>query len=388
MAMHDTGALTVVLVSTPADWGGGEDQARLLAHGLRARGHRCAVLARRGGALATALATDGLEVHEFPGRGRNPAAWRRIRGALRRIRPDVLHANDAHALWAAGLASLGLGIPARIASRRAAFPLRSAWPYRWLADGVVCVSRAAAEACRQAGVPQQRLRVVHDGVDPARVRSGDRLRGRAGLGLSDADRLLLAVGKLTDCKGHTFLLYAMPAVLARHPEAVCAVVGDGELRHSLEAQALRLGIGHRVRFLGFRRDLPDLIQAADLFVLPSHTEGLCSTLLEAMFAGRPIVATTAGGIPEAIGHGAPADEVCGWSAPPRHAPALAAAILAALDAPEQERARRGACATARAERLFTAERMVEDTVLAYRDFLARVGFRASTHPPMGEGTGL
>jgi glycosyltransferase involved in cell wall biosynthesis len=372
IAMDETGALTVALLSTPADWGGGEDQARLLALGLRARGHRCAVLARRDGALARALAADGLEVHEFSGRGRNPAAWRQIRGALRRLRPDVLHANDAHALWAGGLASLGLGIPTRIVSRRAAFPLRSAWPYRWLADGVVCVSRAAAEACRRAGVPDSRLRVVYDGVDPARVHSGDRLRGRAGLGLGDADRLLLAVGKLTDCKGHTFLLYAMPTVLARHPEAVCAVVGDGELRRSLEAQALRLGIGHRVRFLGFRRDLPDLIQAADLFVLPSHTEGLCSTLLEAMFAGRPIVATTAGGIPEAIGQDDP-EEVCAWSAPPRHAPALATAILAALDAPDEERTRRAVCAMARAQHLFTAQRMVDQTVLAYRGFLGRVG---------------
>ncbi len=323
--------------------------------------------------MARALVADGLEVHEFPGRGRHPAAWRQIRSVLRRIRPDVLHANDAHALWAGGLASLGLGIAARIASRRAAFRLRSAWPYRWLADGVIGVSRAAAEACRQAGLPDQSVRVVYDGVDPARVRSGDRRRGRAALGLRDADRLLLAVGKLTDCKGHTFLLYALPAVLARHPEAVCAVVGDGELRHALEAQAIRLGIGHRVRFLGFRRDVPDLIQAADLFVLPSHTEGLCSTLLEAMFAGRPIVATTAGGIPEAIGHGDPAGEVCAWSAPPRHAPALAAAILAALDAPEEERTRRAACAMARAQRLFTVHRMVDDTVLAYRDFLARAG---------------
>ncbi len=361
---------TVALVSTARDWGGGEDQALLLARGLCELGHRCVVLARAGSALAQRMAGDSLEVYTFPGRGRNVAAWRANRRVLRRVRPHVLHANDAHALWAAGLASLGLGIPLRVAARRVAFPLRSALPYRVLAEVVICVSQAAAHECLKAGLHPERLRVVYDGVDPARVRSGDRQRGRQALGIAQTERVLLTVAKLADCKGHRYLLEAMPAVLAQHPEALCVLAGDGELRRELELLAEALGIAHRVRWLGFRRDVPDLIQAADVFVLPSHTEGLCSTLIEAMLAERPIVATNAGGIPEALGASPNSTEApTAWLAPGRDAPALARAILSALDAPPAERAHRAAQARCRAETLLTAQRMVTGTLEVYAEFL-------------------
>lgn len=360
---------TIALVSTARDWGGGEDQALLLAQGLRDRGHRCVVFARHNGALAQRIAGQSFQVHTFPERGRSVAAWRSIRRVLRQLSPDVVHANDAHALWAAGLASLGLRIPLRVAARRVAFPLRSGWLYRWLADAVVCVSLAAAEQCRKAGIPAERIRVVPDGLEPGRVRSGDRVRGRQAVGARDSDRILLTVAKLTDCKGHRYLLEAMPRVLARHPEALCALAGDGELRRQLESLAERLGVAHRVRWLGFRQDVPDLIRAADVFVLPSHTEGLCSTLIEAMLAERPIVATTAGGIPEVLcdqkgGIGA----TTAWIAPPRNVESLAGAILSALEATPTERAERAAQARRRAEALFTAQRMVTGTLAAYAEF--------------------
>lgn len=368
--MDAAGRWTIALVSTAADWGGGEDQALLLARGLRERGHRCVLLARRGSVLGQRMSAESFEVHGFPGRGRNPKAWHAIRHALRRMRPDILHANDAHALWAGGLAAVGLAIRLRVAARRVAFPLRSGLPYRMLAQAVVCVSQAAADQCRKAGLPADRLRVVHDGVDPARILSGDRRRGRQSLGVSESDRVLLTVAKLTDCKGHRFLLEALPRVLARHPEALCVLAGDGELREALMSLAGRLEIGQRVRWLGFRHDVPDLIQAADLFVLPSHTEGLCSTLIAAMFAGCPIVATTAGGIAEALGvptNGTPASTA--WLAPPRDASALAEAILNALEAPHPQRAARTEIARQRAEQLFTADRMVTSTLAVYAEFL-------------------
>ncbi len=160
------------------------------------------------------------------------------------------------------------------------------------------------------------LRVVHDGVDPARVRAGDRGRGRRSLALTDDQALLLTVAKLTDHKGHRFLLDALPAVIQKVPNVVVALAGDGELRETLQQQAEQLGVASHVRFLGYRDDVPDLIQAADLFVLPSHMEGLCSTLIDVMLAGCPIVTTTAGGIPDLVG-GESATEPVAWTVPPR-----------------------------------------------------------------------
>ena len=366
--MPHHGPLTVAFVSTEAQWHGGEEQARLLADGLRQRNHRVAILARRGGAFAERIAAEGHAVLPFGGSGRSPAAIWHLRRGLRQLRPDVLHANDAHALTAAGLASLGLGIPARVASRRVVFPIRLPLRYRAFCDRLICVSSRVAEVCRESGIPPRLLCVVHDGVDPQRIASGDRGRGRRALGVSDADRALLTVAKLTDAKGHRFLLDAMPAVLRRHPVARLFLAGDGELAQSLRTQAKNLGIEAAIRFLGYRNDVPDLIHAADLFVFPSYMEGMGSTLIDAMLAGVPIVTTTAGGIPDVIGASGPASEPTAWTVPPCDPGALAAAILQALQSPEEcellrQRARR------RAEQHFTAARMVEATLEVYREML-------------------
>jgi glycosyltransferase involved in cell wall biosynthesis len=287
---------------------------------------------------------------------------------LRRIGPDVLHYNDSHATTSAGLAALGLRIPARIAARRLDFPLHSPRQYRWFCDRVVCVSRAVARVCREGGIPPAMLRVVHDGVDPSRVRSGDRCRGRRSLALADDQVLLLSVAKLTDHKGHRFLLDALPRVIHEVPRLVVALAGDGELREPLERQAEQLGIQSHLRFLGYRHDVPDLIHAADVFVAPSHLEGLCSTLIDVMLAGRTIVTTTAGGIPDLVGANESDGEPVAWLAPPRNPAALAEAILRALASPDQCAVmRQRACL--RAERLFTADHMVEATLTVYRQAL-------------------
>jgi L-malate glycosyltransferase len=358
--------LTVVLVSTQRHWHGGEEQARLLAVGLRRRGCRCAVLARRGGAFAAAMEAEGFDVSKFAGNGRNPAALWQMRRALRRLRPDVLHYNDSHAIQGMGMASLGMRVPARIAARRVDFPLRSARPYRWFCDRVVCVSQAVRRVCRDGGLPETMLRVVHDGVDPDRVARGDRQRGRESLGLDDGQPLLVCVAKLTDHKGHRFLLEALPAVIQKAPSVVVALAGDGELQETLQRQAKQLGVSSHVRFLGFRDDVPDLIRAADLFVLPSHLEGLCSTLIDVMLAERTIVTTTAGGIPDLLGNDDLSGAPVAWMVPPRDPNSLAIAILDALASPEkcagmQKRARR------RAEDRFTADCMVEGTLAVYRE---------------------
>ena len=368
----------VVLASTRPNWYGGEEQLRLLAEGLRSRGHEVRLLARRGGIFAQRMRAEGFAVLEFSGHGMSPAALWSMRRCLRRFGPHVLHYNDSHAATSAGLAAAGLRIPARIAARRVDFPLHSARPYRWFSDRVVCVSQAVSRVCRTGGIPAAMLRVVHDGVDPARARSGDRRRGRQSLGLANDDLLLLTVANLTDHKGHRFLLDALPAVIQRFPRLTVALAGDGELREALEQQAERLGLRSHVRFLGYRNDVPDLIHAADLFVLPSHLEGLCTTLIDVMLAGRAMVTTTAGGIPDLVGRNDVDGEPVAWLAPPRDPAALAATILRALSSADQSAVLRER-AQLRAERLFTADRMVEATLAVYRELLEEgSGVRSSS----------
>lgn len=362
--------LTVAFFSSAQAYGGGEEQLRLLATGLRCRGAACVVFARRDQPLARRLQAEGFEVIPLAGKGLGLRTLWKTRQRLRCLRPDVLHYNDSHAMSLGGLAALGLSVPVRIVARRTVFPLRSRLHYRLFADRVICVSQAAAEVCRTGGLASGMLRVVYDGVDAARVASGNRRRGRDALGILDTQVLLLTVAQLTDCKGHTYLLEALPEVVRNRPEVIAVLAGDGELRGPLEAQARSLGIHRQVRFVGYRHDVPDLIQAADLFVLPSHTEALGSTLIDVMLAARPIVTTTAGGIPEVTGIGNRPGERLARTVPPRDARALAEAILSALDSPRDgqewsDRARH------RAAELFTAERMVEGTLQVYMELLER-----------------
>jgi glycosyltransferase involved in cell wall biosynthesis len=216
----------------------------------------------------------------------------------------------------------------------------------------------------------EKIRVVHDGVDPSRARSGDRQRGRQSLGIDDTSVLLLTVATLTDHKGHRYLIEAMRAVVDKSQQRVkLALAGDGELREELARLVSQINLDEHVTFLGFRRDVPDLLKGADLFVLPSHMEGLCSTLIDVMIARMPIITTTAGGIPDLVGrlHGEPEAAVL---VPPKDPESLASALLAAIadrDAlrPMVDRAEQ------RALTRFTDEQMVEKTLAIYRELLPR-----------------
>jgi glycosyltransferase involved in cell wall biosynthesis len=254
-------------------------------------------------------------------------------------------------------------------SRRVDFPISSSLRYRWFADRIICVSRAVARVCEDGGVPAKQLAVVYDGVDPRRMSVGDPERGRRALDLNANQFLLLTVAALSDHKGHRFLLNALPLVLERHPQTVVAFAGEGELEQTLRAQVSTLGLNDRVRFLGFRSDVADLIRAADLFVMPSRLEGLCSTLIDVMLAGTPIVATTAGGIPEVL-----VDASAGptaWLVPPENPGELAKAIITVL-ADTEARTKYVAAARQRALQNFTAETMVERTIAVYEEGLRAV----------------
>jgi glycosyltransferase involved in cell wall biosynthesis len=359
--------LTIAHVSTQRGWHGGEEQARLLCEGLRKRGHKNLIFARHDGRFAERMRADGFDVLPLPGSGRGPAAIWRMRRAWKRLQPDVVHFHDPHALSGGGIAAWALGIPARIVARRVDFPIRSTWRYRHLVDRVIAVSSAVADIGRRSGVPSDKIRVVLDGVDPRRAQSGNRTRGRQSLGIADDTLLLLTVATLTDHKGHTYLLQAMPQVRAKlgSRSVVLALAGDGELREKLEADVAAAGLENAVRFLGFRSDIPDLLKAADLFVLPSHLEGLCSTLIDVMIARTPIVSTTAGGIPDLLGPLDGEPEVAQLVLPKDPA-ALSAAILTAItDLPALQPTID--LAEARALSRFTDEQMVEGTLDVYRE---------------------
>lgn len=244
------------------------------------------------------------------------------------------------------------------------------WLYRLLAsrvDGFIAVSDQVREAIiRQVGPVQTKIHTICNAVDTKRFdRRGDRETLCRQLGIDGNASLVATVGRLTEQKGHRYLIDAASAVANSLPSTHFLLIGRGELENALRRQATETKAAGNIHFLGVRDDVPDLLAAVDLFVLPSLWEGLSVALLEAMAAGKPIVATQVSGTTQVIAPG-----VTGLIVPPRDSNALAAAITAVLSKPEQAQAM-GQAAKQHVEANFGAQSQADAHLALYRSFLDR-----------------
>lgn len=322
---------------------GGAQRATLLTlrHLSRQRFDPALLLARGGGALEARALAAGVPVVRC-GRLERPwdaGAIAALAGALASLVPAALEVP----LYSRASPYL------RLAARRAGVPLVIAhewergapptWPRR-LADRLlrpgtrfVAASDFHARRLIAAGAAPGRVEVVRNGIEVERYATGARGATRVALGVPPAALLLLTPARLHPAKGHRDLIAALAEVRRARPEATLLLAGEGPERGALAALARGLGQASAVRFLGHREDLPDLLAAADLVVLPSLAEGLPAALLEALAAGRAAVATEVGGVPEAVTDGREGRLV------PAGAPAaLASAILELLAAPDRRAA--------------------------------------------------
>lgn len=205
----------------------------------------------------------------------------------------------------------------------------------WTRHFVANSETVKASQCEALRIPPDRVTVIHRGRDPQRyqpVAGPERELLRERLGVAPGEPLLLNVARLLARKGHRALLRAFAQVLTRVPSARLAIAGDGPERPALERLAGELGLGDRLRFLGTRSNVPELLSAADLFVFPSQYEGHAGALLEAMMAGLPIVATDTPSHRETLTPGE-----TGVLVPVDRPDELAAAILRLLGEPEEPR---------------------------------------------------
>jgi glycosyltransferase involved in cell wall biosynthesis len=330
--------------------------------------------------LSERAAGLGLEVHALPSRVRGGLIERasEARALLRLIRmerPDIFHANLAwplagrYALLTAAAASVP-AVVATVHSFGVTIPPRKALVQRVVNLAVsryIAISRFVSNRLASSfSVPTQKLSIVPNGIrfDSFAPRP-DRPAMRAWLGRGFDRPIVLTPARLDPVKGHAFLLEAA----AELPDVAFVLAGDGPERKALGDQADRLGIGDRVLFLGQRADIGDLLANCDLVVLPSLSEGFGLAAIEAMIAGAPVLATTAGALPEII-----RDGVTGMMVPPANPSALASSIRTLLG--DRMLARRLAEAGRdQAQREFGAERMVERVTAVYLDVLRQRGHR-------------
>jgi glycosyltransferase involved in cell wall biosynthesis len=352
----------VLHLSTARSWRGGEQQLLSLAEGLGRRGQETLVLAPPAAPLLERCAAAGVPAEAFPARGGlDPAAMWRLGRRLREWNADLVHAHDAHGV---SLAAVGgwLGGARRVCTRRVDFPLRGRWKYRRGMERVICISEAIRQVCRRAGVEAARLPVVHSGVDPDRLRGEHRTRRlRESLGLPREADILLNVAALVDHKDQATLLEALHYIGLESGRVHLLLAGEGELKAPLQRLARELAVEERAHFLGFREDVGALLALGDLFVMSSHLEGLCTSVLDAMAMERACVVTDAGGLPEIV-----ADGETGTVVPARDPERFAAAVLALL-ADRKRRLRMGRAGRRRVLDHFTVDRMVEGTLAVYRE---------------------
>jgi glycosyltransferase involved in cell wall biosynthesis len=306
----------------------------------------------------------------------DPAALWRFGQLLRRGRFDIVHTHSfrtelGSVLWSRlpGLASIVVRTVHNVdefyvSPRYSALTRLSAHGL----DRIVAISDAVAEYLRrEAALPDEKLVRIHYGIDPSPFRPDLPPPSRRPLGDPLRRPTLGMVARLAPQKGHRVLLDALPAIRSAFPDVYARLVGHEELSTAAElhAYAVERGVDDLVWFEGFRADVAQVMADLDVFVLPSLWEGFGLVLLEAMAAGRPVVASAVGPIPEIV-----VDGVTGLLVPPGDPAALAEAIVRLLGDPELAAAL-GRAGRARVERELRVDTMVARTESLYDELLGR-----------------
>jgi glycosyltransferase involved in cell wall biosynthesis len=352
-------------IDTAKTWRGGQSQVLYTVLGLREAGHRAALVAHPEGELLRRM-SEGMDLVPLAPRNEIDlaAAWRLSR-VVKKLQPDVVHAHDPHAV---SMAATALSIaapsprPPLVASRRIEFRIGhnsfSRWKYSQV-DCFLAISAAVRNRLIADGIPASKVAVAHEGVDVERMVNLSAGNVHAALFLPTHSPVVGNVGALVPQKAQHHLIDAAAIVVRQVPDVRFVILGDGELRHALEEQIRHRHLERHVFLAGFRADVLELIKDFDVFALSSVQEGMCTSLIDAMAASKPAVATAVGGVPEVV-----ADGETGFLVPPRDDQAMADRLVALLK-DEALRRRMGAAGLARARRMFTVERMVQETVAAY-----------------------
>ncbi|MDQ3136659.1 MAG: glycosyltransferase [Gemmatimonadota bacterium] len=323
--------MRIFLLSTSMGMGGADQQILILARAMQGRGHEVRIVSLTPlGPMGLEAQRDGIptESLELQRNVSDLPRLRRLVHMLRAWKPDVLHSHMVHANLLARAVRPLSRMPALVSTihssndggrlRMAAYRLTSGMVNRF-----TIISRlAAARYVAIGAVPADRLTVVPNAVDTDRFTQvpGARAAIRLELGLGE-EFVWLAVGRFQEAKDSPTMIAAFARLAVARPDSRLLLVGKGALQGEVEELVREAGLKERVRFLGVRRDVPELMSAADGYLLSSAWEGMPVVLLEASAIGLPIVATRVGGVAEVVEDGS-----SGFLVPPRDASALARAM--------------------------------------------------------------
>ncbi len=373
---HSSGAIRIVFCITELEPGGAERSLFELVKRLDRQQFEPLVYclgprpAGNPSSLADALERENAPVHCFGARRliEFPRVLWMLRRQLRIDRPQIVQTFLFHANVLGALAARLANVPhvvsgIRVAEHRKAWHLVLArWTDRWV-ERHVCVSQSVRDFSEQHGLSASKLTVIPNGVDFERF-AGAKPASASRLRILPGRRVIAYVGRLDEQKGLAWLLKLLPQVFVQLPKHDLVVVGSGPERDRLVQLVEELGLRGRVHFLRFRDDVPEILAASELLVLPSRWEGMPNAVLEAMASSKPVVATRVEGVEELLG---PAAE--DQSVPQSDAEAFTAKVIAILSDPALA-ARLGTENRSRAQSCFSLESMTTAYERLYRELVA------------------
>jgi glycosyltransferase involved in cell wall biosynthesis len=370
---------SLLFLTTGLAYGGAETQLVRLATRLKSRGWQVSVVSLMPPkAYVEDLEAAGIPVFSLGIRRKlpDPRPVLRLARIIRKWQPDVVHSHMVHA-----------NLLARIVRPLAPFPILVCTAHNideggrlrevlyrltdLFCDLTTQVSQAGLERYVHVGaVPRHKIRYIPNGVDTERFKPNleDRLKVRKELGVDGF--VWLAVGRFDPQKDYPSMLQAFARVIHKHSNTMLLIAGDGPLRKTMENMTRDLGVEKYVKFLGIRQNIPQLMNAADAYVMSSSWEGMPMVLLEASATGLPIVATDVGGNREVV-----LDAITGFLVPPRNPEALAEAMLRMMDLPEEKRREMGKAARKHIEENFSLDRVVDMWEALYKELLEQKGRR-------------
>ena len=354
-------------IDSEMGWGGGQVELEVICRYLKTQGHGVRIICRPGSKLQewasqeefdclTVSMRSTLDIHSVL----------QIRSIIADFRPDIVHLHTSKAHVLGGAAARLAGSKVVIATRRMQYPVKMLWPntsaYGKWTNAVIAVSESVRQALIDSGVNSEKIKLIESGADVetfANASPDPNLR--SSLGINNDVPIIATAAKLVEGKGIYYLLEAAALIKQAGLDVQIVIAGDGEQRVELESLAESLAVN--AIFLGFYKDMSALIASIDVFAMPSLSEGLGIAAIEAMAAGKPVVASAVGGLNESIINGE-----TGYLVPPRDPQALCDAICKLLQNEEQA-IKYGTAGQARAAEKFSLSKMAQGNEALYFELL-------------------
>ena len=362
----------VAHLNTEKTFRGGEQQTLYLIKGLLKKGLTTYLICNKGSLLKEKASNYLLpeNILEVKMKGEfDIIAILKIRNFLKKKNIDLLHCHTSHAHTLGFLSAIGLPVKV-IVSRRVDFSIKKGTlnflnkiKYNFLCDKIVSISEKIKEILINDGINSKKIITIHSGVDLNKHKITERNNLFREFNIPENAIICLNVAALVPHKGHKYLLESFAQVVKKYNNVILFIVGDGKLKKELLELRDRLNLKNAVIFTGYRTDVANFYSIADIFIMTSVEEGLCTSILDALCYNKVVIATDAGGIPEIIKNGE-----TGILVEKENIASITAGIIDAIENMEQYK-KKFANVNKFVEKNFSVEKMVEGNLKLYRELL-------------------